>query len=152
MTKNNKTRICKFCDKDRPILDFCYKKPIVLNCCKYCKNNVLVSREISNSIKLKFSICALVKSKISVSRKHASKHGYASCNATVYELQPLFTTKCDICNTECGRSIHLDHCHETGKFRGFICSRCNLIIGQAKDSPEYMEQIASWLRGKQALG
>ena len=29
---------------------------------------------------------------------------------------------------------HLDHDHETNTFRGIICSRCNTMLGMAKDS------------------
>lgn len=42
---------------------------------------------------------------------------------------------CECCgklpNTK--HAMHLDHCHITGKFRGWICNRCNLGIGALGD-------------------
>lgn len=29
--------------------------------------------------------------------------------------------------------LHLDHCHETGKFRGWLCNKCNAGIGSLGD-------------------
>lgn len=43
--------------------------------------------------------------------------------------------KCMICGTEVGRdSLHFDHNHNTGKFRGLLCGPCNRGIGLLKDS------------------
>jgi len=39
-----------------------------------------------------------------------------------------------------------DHDHETGVIRGLIHSSCNLMIGQAKDSPTLLELAAQYLR------
>lgn len=38
-----------------------------------------------------------------------------------------------------------DHCHATGKFRGLLCSRCNLALGYAQDDPEILRSLASYL-------
>lgn len=47
----------------------------------------------------------------------------------------------------CGRSdaIHFDHCHKTGKFRGWICQGCNKALGYVKDSPERLRALADYL-------
>lgn len=39
----------------------------------------------------------------------------------------------------------VDHCHDTGKIRGILCSRCNVFIGQAQDSPEALRAAASYI-------
>ena len=38
----------------------------------------------------------------------------------------------------CGRisRLNLDHCHATGRFRGYLCSDCNTGIGKLGDSKE----------------
>ena len=44
----------------------------------------------------------------------------------------ISTTNCDFCNIKFDNNKStltlkcLDHCHDTGKFRNIICSRCNL--------------------------
>lgn len=51
----------------------------------------------------------------------------------------------------CGDEItfvkgHLDHCHKTGKVRGFLCHWCNHIIGNAKDETVRLEAAILYLR------
>jgi|13_taG_2_1085334.scaffolds.fasta_scaffold62809_2 hypothetical protein len=38
---------------------------------------------------------------------------------------------CECCGKSAG--LDLDHCHETGSFRGFICRSCNKTLGLAGD-------------------
>ena len=51
---------------------------------------------------------------------------------------------CEICGG--GGKICFDHNHVTGKFRGWICERCNFSIGHARDNAELLEAMASYLR------
>jgi hypothetical protein len=49
----------------------------------------------------------------------------------------------------CGRSdkkLVLDHCHVTGKFRGFICQNCNLGIGRLGDNIEGIKMALKYLK------
>jgi hypothetical protein len=38
-----------------------------------------------------------------------------------------------------------DHCHKTGVFRGWICHRCNKVLGLIKDAPELLLLMHSYL-------
>ena len=41
---------------------------------------------------------------------------------------------CEMCGRHGGkRSLHLDHCHATGVFRGWLCAACNLWLGRMGD-------------------
>lgn len=40
----------------------------------------------------------------------------------------------------------VDHCHETGKVRGLLCFKCNIILGHAKDSPEFLQKAIQYLK------
>lgn len=55
-------------------------------------------------------------------------------------------TNCESCNRllEAGKT-HLDHCHETGVFRGWLCNRCNLGIGCLGDSVAGVENAIRYL-------
>jgi hypothetical protein len=49
----------------------------------------------------------------------------------------------DLTNT---KAIHFDHCHATGRFRGWLCVKCNQALGLFKDNPILLEAAAAYLR------
>ena len=51
--------------------------------------------------------------------------------------------KCDVCKLE-GR-ICFDHDHNTGKFRGWLCEHCNVILGFAGDDSNLLINLAKYL-------
>lgn len=53
--------------------------------------------------------------------------------------------QCQICKKE-KRKIHVDHCHKTGKVRGFLCPSCNISLGMAQDDPSILIRMAEYLR------
>lgn len=44
------------------------------------------------------------------------------------------------------RALALDHDHETGKFRGWLCASCNRGIGLFRDSPDFLVEAANYVR------
>jgi Recombination endonuclease VII len=53
---------------------------------------------------------------------------------------------CEACGRPPGaRALHLDHDHETGAFRGWLCHGCNRGIGLLKDSIEGVEKALAYL-------
>ena len=85
--------------------------------------------------------CRKMKNGISISskdREHWNK------------LKPKDYTSfsCPICRktTIAGISkIVLDHCHHTGKVRGWLCESCNTGIGRFDDDPNIVYQAIEWL-------
>lgn len=55
---------------------------------------------------------------------------------------------CDICEGNHHLGIVFDHCHNTGKFRGWLCDRCNKTLGIVKDSPDLLRKMAEYLDGQ----
>lgn len=55
--------------------------------------------------------------------------------------------KCAICQRATGarRRLAVDHNHATGEVRGLLCSICNKLLGQARDSPEFFVRAAEYL-------
>jgi hypothetical protein len=54
---------------------------------------------------------------------------------------------CECCGRKpTSKGINLDHDHVTGKFRGWICSRCNAGIGFLGDSLEGVLSAINYLK------
>lgn len=53
---------------------------------------------------------------------------------------------CEVCGILVpGKSLALDHCHDTGIVRGLLCQTCNTGIGHLKDNPELLRKAAIYL-------
>jgi hypothetical protein len=57
--------------------------------------------------------------------------------------------QCEICDRleseSKNRSLHRDHDHETGIFRGWLCTRCNVALGLFEDNPFVLRLAANYL-------
>jgi hypothetical protein len=56
--------------------------------------------------------------------------------------------QCAICDDDLirGRTTHLDHCHNTGKIRDFLCQNCNRGIGMFRDNPTLLTSAINYLK------
>lgn len=54
---------------------------------------------------------------------------------------------CLICQTKLkgGIQTHLDHCHTTGRHRGYLCTNCNRGLGHFQDSKEILLKAVEYL-------
>jgi dCMP deaminase len=53
--------------------------------------------------------------------------------------------QCAICGNKFLTTPHIDHCHQSFKIRGLLCSKCNFILGLAKDNPKILEAGRKYL-------
>jgi len=66
------------------------------------------------------------------------------------ELSALLTKQggiCAICESSSWGQLGpvVDHDHVSGKIRGILCVKCNLILGKLKDSPEFARKFITYL-------
>jgi len=56
--------------------------------------------------------------------------------------------RCAICRRErCENyALAVDHCHDSKKVRGLLCTNCNRGLGHFKDDPALLERAAQYLR------
>jgi hypothetical protein len=63
-------------------------------------------------------------------------------------IEPLFNAHnniCDSCGLPSEKTLVTDHCHTTGKFRGFLCSNCNTGLGMFKDDPIRLQKAIDYI-------
>lgn len=55
---------------------------------------------------------------------------------------------CAICKETCptGRALAVDHSHSTGEVRGLLCTKCNPMLGFARDDVAVLEAAIAYLR------
>ena len=52
--------------------------------------------------------------------------------------------KCELCGSK--EKICFDHNHKTGKFRGWICDKCNKALGLVKDNVQTLELMIKYIK------
>ena len=85
---------------------------------------------------------------LSASRKDARHRGYEPCSASEAEIKAVFTGFCHVCRipeVECNTKLHLDHDHDTGEFRGWLCRGCNTSLGMLRESPVIIKKLAEYI-------
>lgn len=81
----------------------------------------------------------------------AKAYGFTreAANAAYDSLWILQEGKCAICkNTEAGRQLALDHCHQTNTIRGLLCTKCNTGLGLLGDSIDGIQSALDYLKQK----
>lgn len=55
--------------------------------------------------------------------------------------------KCETCGRPSvnNRALSLDHDHATGKFRGWLCQKCNAVLGFVDDSEDILINLRDYL-------
>lgn len=58
-------------------------------------------------------------------------------------MRALQGGKCLICRRSA--KLVIDHCHETGRVRGLICSPCNTHVGWIESVPGFHQRVETYL-------
>lgn len=58
----------------------------------------------------------------------------------------LAIADCELCGN--AEATDTDHCHDTGKVRGRLCTNCNNGLGRFMDDPALLRKAANYLEGK----
>ena len=85
---------------------------------------------------------------LATSKKNARREGYEPCNATYREIVSAYTGFCAVCGVpelECKVKLRMDHCHISGDFRGWLCHKCNSVLGFVKDDVTILDGMIKYL-------
>ncbi len=124
------------------------REAILENTRKYKKEN----REAILEVQCKTQERDRFKLALRMSKRLSKHHGWKQCNATEDQLRNSFTGFCGICGVpelECSRRLAMDHCHETGRFRGWLCGKCNQALGMFGDSEELLIDALHYVMNSQ---
>lgn len=126
------TKICSRCGIEKELDQF-HKQPtgkFGRHCyCRDCYNAINHKRQVNISTDQK--------------RKWNYMTRYGLSEKEVGELLDKQCGKCAICGAEPKR-VCVDHDHSTGKVRGILCHRCNILIGGWDDS-EWKKKALEYL-------
>ena len=162
-------RICITCGETKPIEEYrfrnsshtlrrgkcysCYRESQRKDYAKNRKHRAVLSkkrRKANPERERKYRKKHLAKAgrfalSLRASVQSGKRYGYLPCSATAKEIELAWTKKCHVCKIpqeELSKNLHMDHCHKTGEFRGWLCSLCNMALGALKDSPETAMNLA----------
>jgi Recombination endonuclease VII len=80
--------------------------------------------------------CSLAIAQLTATQDRANKLSYRY-GISLADFEALAPHGCQICGAKRpDRTLVVDHDHDTGKFRGILCSQCNTAIGLLGDEPE----------------
>lgn len=166
------TRVCKSCLVEKPLEDFhTYNSGYGIKprwTCRKCKNESLRGTRAEAS--KRYYDANLGKMKEDSAKYYKSNKGRLQEYGSVYyfknkekvslrvaakaygiteeEVKELRQGNCAICGTdgsEYKKSMHIDHCHETGKVRGSLCHSCNTALGLFKDNIVLLDKAKEYL-------
>lgn len=82
-------------------------------------------------------------------KKQPSRHLLRSYGFGIDRKREMLSAqgeRCEICGCALELSkAHVDHCHATSVIRGILCTRCNSLLGMARDSSETLQRAIAYL-------
>ena len=130
---------CFACETIKPVTDYhrsADRSDGLQSRCKTCSYDAYLRRLAADPEKVR---AASNRSQ----RKHARRRLYGVTNeeyaAGVLEQRG----RCSICRLE--RKLVIDHDHQDGHLRGFICHRCNMALGLMADDVDRLRKAADYL-------
>ena len=131
-----------------------YDSSIETYTCRKCKKAKPITREnfeirtiLRNDTGILSTMCLSCQKDYNIERRERIKYNTLPYTSDDY--------KCPICDRdieEIGKYKQprlqnwvLDHCHETGTFRGWLCHHCNVGLGGFKDSLTRLKKAVEYM-------
>lgn len=130
LEKQTGSRICSCCKKAKPLSEFHGKDENKSQKCQHCISAAFL------------------------------RYRYNISLTQFMEMRKSQSDKCKICSIDLeiekdsslrSKRVAIDHCHESGKVRGILCSNCNLGLGYFKDNISSLNNAIEYLASFQAM-
>ena len=69
---------------------------------------------------------------------------YSLSYREVIDMHEEVGSVCEICSDK-KDLLHVDHNHVSGKVRGLLCMRCNLLLGKLEENTELIPKLFNYL-------
>lgn len=66
------------------------------------------------------------------------------------EAVKRFDGRCHCCGVKSKFGWCIEHDHKTGKFRGIVCTPCNMVLGHSKEDIKRINSVISYLKKRGA--
>lgn len=114
--------------------------------CKDCSNSACRKYRLQNKDK-----CLAYREKNKEARRESRLLKRYGIDTELYNTMLIEQDyKCKICKNKEIRTdyrtgevsrLAVDHCHKTGKVRGLLCNKCNVMLGLVDDSISYLTDL-----------
>jgi hypothetical protein len=144
-------RECTQCSTYKPWSEFSpepNQKSGYHSACKPCRRTLHAAyyRRNADAVKMRTTSANMVGERKAKFRAYQKKYFRRKKDAKATRLRP---DVCEICgrhgNKHKKNGIVFDHDHDTGKFRGWICSYCNVAIGMMEENIDYLNKVIQYL-------
>lgn len=139
---------CKACEKTKCIDNFYQDKKNKDGHtfeCKVCCGKSTRQWKEANKDRVKASADWYTKKSEQKHRRYHLKKVYGLTEAQYIEMKDRQNGACAICGIISQKPLHIDHDHSTGKVRALLCTRCNSMLGYARDSAEMLKKGIEYL-------
>jgi hypothetical protein len=142
-------KYCRYCEQDKPSAHFSPHPTTTDGLSNKCKDCVSAYNKLRHSKRTREEL-DLINAKRRANRNtwktDRKKHFKRAYGITVEDYETMLANQngvCKICNRPCksGKSLAVDHCHETGKVRGLLCAKCNTNLGRIE---AYLRDPKPW--------
>ena len=127
------TMECKKCITDLPLDNYYFNKNGKYkrqNVCKKCMNIYDYETDKNHKLKKAYGITLDEYNKLLSKQKN-------KCSICEIDNNGKYRNK--------ARAFAVDHCHNTNKIRGLLCSDCNIAIGLLKDNTKHLQSAINYL-------
>jgi hypothetical protein len=147
---------CSRCGASKPLDEFKADPRMKLGKSSYCRPcSAAYARErYAKNPERARAIQRAYATRVRTPEQTRARHLWNKYRLRVSEYDALLAAqdgRCAICCTDepGGRGDwHVDHCHESKKIRGLLCTGCNLGLGHFRDDPQRLRAAIHYLQEK----
>ena len=130
-------KTCTKCKKEKEINAFQKKGNGYSSQCKQCRNEYNRTVWYKKNKEKQKTASANWRNKNRIRVKAVS---YNFDQKFLEEQYKSWNGKCQLCQIKIEGKEHIDHCHNTGNFRGFLCRSCNTLLGRLGDNKKSVKE------------